>query len=52
MKKGQITKNTGIKPRYIRRKADKPYVSPDRFNRQSGNHWDWDDEQFISDLGF
>lgn len=52
MKKGHITKNTGIKSRDIRRKASNSHVRPDHSKKHSGNHWEWDDDEFISELGF
>jgi hypothetical protein len=52
MKKRHISSNSGIKHRDIRRKAYKSYVSHKPYEKRTGNKWDWDDEWFISDLGF
>ena len=52
MKKRQIARQVEIKHRQIKRKAGNFYASSEHSNKHAGNHWDWDDEQFISDLGF
>jgi hypothetical protein len=52
MKKRRVTNPTGIKHRDIRRKACKSYVGRTPSEKRTGNKWDWDDEEFISDLGF
>ena len=52
MKKRHVPNNSDIKHRDIRRKAYKSNVSHKPSKKYTGNKWDWDDEGFISDLGF
>ena len=52
MKKRRVTNNPGIKHRDTKRQAIKHIESYKPYKKRTGNKWDWDDEEFISDLGF
>ena len=52
MKKRRVANNSGIKHREIRRQTHKTHPGHKPSGKRTGNKWEWDDEDVISDLGF
>jgi hypothetical protein len=52
MKKRHVANHSDIKHREIRRQTNKTYTGHIPSKKRTGNIGDWEDEDFISDLGF